>query len=129
MIPVLAMGESEFWGHRLSQVSLPSVPLYVPGEQGSHGPRSGPVNPGLHWHVVLPAPDFEEERTEQGVQVPLEIALASVEYFPFSHSTHGPLPVSSLYDPARHSWHWPPSGPEKPALHLHCSTVELPAGA
>ena len=79
VITVLARGESEYCGQRLSQASVPCVPLYVPGEQGSHGPRSGPVKPGLHWHVVLPAPDFEEERTEQDVHVSFELALASVE--------------------------------------------------
>ena len=128
VMTVLASGESELAGHRLSHGSVPKMLLYVPAEQGSHGPRSGPVYPSLHWHVLLPTPGFEDETAEHRVHVSLDVAPDAVEYVPTSHSTHAPLPLISLYVPAGHSSQSPPSGPEKPALHLHSPTAELPAG-
>ena len=109
------------------QAPDPKILLYVPAEQGSQGPRSGPVYPSLHWHVLLPVPDFEDDTAEHRVHVSLDVAPDAAEYVPTSHSTHPPLPLASLYVPAGHSSHDPPSGPVKPALHLHPPTAQLPA--
>ena len=44
------------------------------------------------------------------------------------HDVHAALPAVSLYVPAPHSAHEPPSGPEKPALQTHAVAAVLPAG-
>ena len=79
VMTVLPGGESELAGQRLLHSSVPWMLLYVPAEQGSHGPRSGPVYPLLHWHVLLPAPHFEDETAEHGVHVSLDDAPRIVE--------------------------------------------------
>ena len=79
VMTVLASGESELAGHRLSHGSVPKMLLYVPAEQGSHGPGSGPVYPLLHTHVLLPAPDFEDDTAEHRVHASLDDAPGTAE--------------------------------------------------
>ena len=49
-------------------------------------------------------------------------------YLPEPHAVHVADPVASLYVPAAHAVHEPPSGPEKPTLHVHCVNVVLETG-
>jgi len=49
----------------------------------------------------------------------------SVENFPGAQSKHADDPVTSLYAPAMHRTHSPPSGPVDPALHVHAVETEL----
>ena len=79
VMTVLASGESELAGQRLSHRALPKMLLYVPAEQGSQGPRSGPVYPSLHAHVLLPAPDFEDDNAGHRVHVSLDDAPGTAE--------------------------------------------------
>ena len=68
------------------------------------------VDPALQTHavaVVLPAGDVLEPE----------------------HPSHAALPDASLYVPAAHSAHGPPSGPDVPALQVQAATNELCAGA
>lgn len=44
----------------------------------------------------------------------------------FGQSTHGSAPVKSLYDPALHARHGPPSGPSKPGIHPQLDLDALP---
>ena len=46
-------------------------------------------------------------------------APAEPEYVPAAQLVHPALPPVSLYVPAPHGKHGPPSGPECPALHVH----------
>jgi hypothetical protein len=79
VMATLPGGESELAGHTLTHAPLPTVSLNVPALHGSHGPRSGPVYPRLHSHVVLPGPDFEDDTAEQSVQVSLDVAPLALE--------------------------------------------------
>ena len=78
VMATLPGGESELAGHTLTHASLPTVSLNVPVLHGSHGPRSGPVYPRLHSHVVLPGP-LEDDTAEQSVQVSLDVAPLAFE--------------------------------------------------
>ncbi len=49
-------------------------------------------------------------------------------YLPEPHAVHVADPVAFLYVPAAHAVHEPPSGPEKPTLHVHCVNVVLETG-
>ena len=42
---------------------------------------------------------------------------------------HAALPVLALYLPATQDEQTPPSGPEKPTLHVHAALPELELGA
>ena len=53
--------------------------------------------------------------------------LPGGESDPVGHVTHPPSPLPSLYLPAAHASHAPPSGPVKPAMHLHSVTLALPS--
>ena len=52
--------------------------------------------------------------------------LAPGEWEFIGHPMHCDAPVNTLYVPAPHGAHVPPSGPEYPALHLQASNAELP---
>ena len=62
------------------------------------------------------------------MHVSFEVAPAAVEYVPISQSVQVPAPGSTLYLPAGHASHACPSGPVKPAGHLHSCRPELPMG-
>ena len=79
VITVLPGGECELAGQTLTHDSDPKMLLYVPAEQGSQGPRSGPVYPSLHTHVLLPAPDFEDDTAEHRVHASLDDAPGTAE--------------------------------------------------
>jgi hypothetical protein len=84
------------------QALFDEVFLNFPAAHASH---TAPSYPALHTHAVR-GHDLEVALMPQSVHA--EESL-SCEYFPTSHSTHGP-----------------PFGPEKPALQVH---IELPASA
>ena len=54
-------------------------------------------------------------------------APTAVEYVPIWQSSHVSDPANSLYFPATHSEHVPPSEPVKPALQVQAVSMELPA--
>jgi len=90
--------------------ALPAASLYVPATHAVHSPPSGPVYPALHLQAVtlsFPAADVESDDGQ---------------------AKHSALPAVSLYVPATHAVHSPPSGPVYPALHLQSVTLSLPAG-
>ena len=56
------------------------------------------------------------------------VAPTAVEYVPIWQSSHVLYPANSLYFPATHSEHVPPSGPVEPALQVQAVSIELPDG-
>ena len=100
-------GENVPAGQRLHS-AVPLRSLYVPVAQASHGPPSGPVNPGLHtqW-VIFGAPSFEFALEGQPRHVSTLVAPVAVLNFPCGHVVHAALPLISLYVPATHSSHGP----------------------
>ena len=54
------------------------------------------------------------------------VAPTVVEYVPIWQSSHVSDPANSLYFPATHSEHVPPSGPVEPALQVQAVSIELP---
>ena len=57
--------------------------------------------------------------------VTLPLAAGDLEFD--GQLEHSALPAVSLYLPATHAVHSPPSGPVYPALHLQSVNVSLPA--
>ena len=55
--------------------------------------------------------------------VKLELPADEMEFV--GQSMHADAPVNTLYFPASHGAHVPPSGPEYPALHLQAANAEL----
>ena len=55
-----------------------------------------------------------------------ESAPVPGEYLPPWHKVHAAEPLTSLYDPATHAEHDPPSGPVCPMLQMQSEMVELP---
>ena len=96
-------------GHDI-QLSLPTVALYVPASQSVHDPGS-PVCPGGQ-------PSWQS----------LEEVLPSIDDLPSGQSLHAADPDTSLYLPASHAAHAPPSGPVYPTLHVQATTAVLAAG-
>ena len=110
------------------QFALPLESLYVPEEQATHGPPSGPVYPVLHRQFVMSplhagAAEFAGHTSQ--------IALASGAYCPASHISHvsslsaatvgeyvpieqfmqSALPFEVLYVPTGQALHWPLEAP------------------
>ena len=56
------------------------------------------------------------------------VAPTKVEYVLIWQSSHISDPANSLYFPATHSKHVPPSGPVEPALQVQAVSMELPDG-
>ena len=56
------------------------------------------------------------------------VAPVLVEYVPVPQSVHAALPVASLYLPAAHGEHTPPSGPVEPVLQVQAVAAELGLG-
>jgi hypothetical protein len=51
------------------------------------------------------------------------VAPVVVKYVPAAQSVQAALPVALLYLPAAHGEQTPPSGPEKPTLHVQVATA------
>ena len=62
------------------------------------------------------------------MHVELLEAPTVAEYAPAPQSVHTADPFVTLYFPATHAVHAPPSGPEYPALQVQLAKTELPAG-
>jgi hypothetical protein len=104
---------------QLVQSAVPVAVLYLPATQLLHAPPFGPVVPALQMQLATAAlPIGEYELVGQLPHVS-DAAPPVVEYFPATQSVHAALPVAVLYLPAKHAEHVFPSGPVKPALHLH----------
>ena len=56
------------------------------------------------------------------------VAPVAAEYVPAPQSVHAADPVDTLYFPASHAVHVPPTGPVDPALQVHFVKAELPTG-
>ncbi len=130
---------------QLVHAALPLVSLYVPAPHAAHGPPSGPVYPGLQFagtHGPPAGPMYpvvqvqavtavlelgDTESDGQAKQVDAVVAAAVPEYFPVPQFKHAALPLDSLYVPAPHAEHVPPSGPVYPALQ-GAGTHGPPAG-
>jgi len=57
------------------------------------------------------------------------LAPVTPEYVPVRQLTHALEPATVLYFPASHAEHWPPFGPEYPALQAQsvCDPLDAPA--
>ena len=99
-------------------VTDPICSLYFPATHSEHVPPLGPVDPALQEQFVawLLAPGALES-VGHAAHVEAVVAPDAVEYVPFSQLVHAAAPVCSLYVPATHSEHEPPSDPDDPALH------------
>jgi hypothetical protein len=73
--------------------------LYLPSAQLVHGPPAAPSNPVLH------------------VQFATAVAAMCGSKLPGGHVVQFAVPFVSLYLPATHATHGPPSGPLYPTLH------------
>jgi hypothetical protein len=93
----------------------PTSFLNLPGVQAEHFPAE-PVYPASQAHSVSPAAELE--LAGQASQVSSDMAPIVVEKVPALHSEHSELPLFSLYVPAPHVVHAPPSGPEVPAMQM-----------
>jgi hypothetical protein len=143
---VAALGVAEYVpASQLVQAADPRVSAYFPAAHGLQDPPSGPECPVLQEQSVRAAL-FEGESEWAGH--PSHVLRSLAEYFPASHSeqsdfavapivlelvpashsTHDPAPTIDLNFPATHAVQVPPSGPEKPQLHLHSDRCSLPAG-
>jgi len=56
------------------------------------------------------------------------VAAETLENVPRGQLMHAAVPLSSLYAPAGHAMHAPPSGPVKPGSHSQSDAAVLPAG-
>jgi hypothetical protein len=115
----LAASESEYLpaGH-MEQSASPVPGLYVPMAQGLQFKTedqldwihsSAPVKPLLQVHLCIPL-------------------LPSGELEFLGQLTHAPAPPKSLYVPASHLEHGPPSGPVEPQSHMQSALVDMPCG-
>jgi len=93
----------------LTQGPLPGSALCVPAGHAEHSPPSGPVNPALHVQLVTMSAPSDNEADDDG------------------QSKQAALPAVSLYVPAEHAEHSPPSGPVYPAMHSQSVTLSLPS--
>jgi hypothetical protein len=108
---------------------LPLKSLYVPAPHASHGPPFGPVYPALQTQAVTTVLRLGElEFAGHVKQLVTAEAPVEAEYLPAAQLVHPALPLVSLYVPAPHGTHGPPSGPECPALHVHAKDEVLIAG-
>ena len=111
-------------------VTEPVVDLYLPVTHAVHGPPSGPLKPALHVHCVdevhpMPLHDAPE-LAGHARHVVTSVAPDVAEYVPGTQTLHETLPVIVLYLPATHAVHGTPSGPLKPALHVHSVDAAQP---
>ena len=77
------------------------------------------VNAGL--------PAIDKVSAGHCAQVDASISPVPVEYLPASQSEQATEPFTSLYVPAAHGEHEPPSGPVYPKLQLQFVMALLPA--
>jgi hypothetical protein len=104
LLLALPEGEVERDG-QLEQVAEPTDALYLPTVQLVHGPPSGPLEPALHTHSVLPS--WLCELPRQGVQAALPSESLKVFDGQLEHE---------------------PGSPVVPAGHLHALLLVLPEG-
>jgi len=105
----------------------PLTSLYDPATHAVHVPPSRPVYPILHVQSVtssLPRPEYASEGHAR--QAAFDVSPVPDEYLPPWHKVQGDDPITSLYDPATHAGHAPPSGPVCPILQVQSEMVELP---
>jgi hypothetical protein len=76
--------------------------------------------------AVLPPGELELDG--QALHVELAEASVAVEYVPAPQAVHIADPVNTLYFPATHAVHVPPSGPDQPALQVQWVKDVLCAG-
>eukprot|EP00961_Rhodomonas_salina_P050515 678341-Rhodomonas_salina.1 len=112
-------------GHSM-HASDPLRALNVPVPHAVQSPPSGPVYPALHTHPPADAvAEREADRLPAG-HATHAVPASTFRYVPAVQSEHGADPFMSLYVPAPHAAHEPPSGPMYPALHKHpCTDVVL----
>ena len=103
----------------------PGRSLNVPAAHAKQGPPLGPVNPALQLQLLSEKLPAEDEEFGAHTLHTLEPAMGA--NLPTMHAMHTPCPNPSLNFPAAHASHAPPSGPVKPAMHLHSVTLALPS--
>ena len=115
---LLPLGESEFAGQAKQELDTiaPVVVRYVPALQFTQ--ELATVAPVVVRN--LPAPQFTQELPT--------IAPVVVRNLPAPQSVHETEPVTSLYFPAAHAEHVPPSGPVNPWLQRQTVERVLPIG-
>mmetsp|Transcript_16478 Transcript_16478/g.39524 ORF Transcript_16478/g.39524 Transcript_16478/m.39524 type:complete len:259 (+) Transcript_16478:593-1369(+) len=87
----------------------------LPGRVRALGPEDELPATATHERFETPrAERLRNEPARQAEQSPGPSALN----LPVGQTLQGPHPVPSLYEPAAHSTHTPPSGPLKPALQV-----------
>jgi hypothetical protein len=97
----------------IDDVDVP--PPLLNSEHGSPF-SSGPEYPLLQIQfeiLLLPGPENECKG-----QARHPVAAAPAKYVPGAQSVHRSLPFTSLYVPAAHASHSPPSGPEYPSMQV-----------
>ena len=75
--------------------------------------------------LSLPSPEFVCEG--HATHDDSEVCPVCDEYFPPIQSEHATDPVTSLYSPAVHWLHDPPSGPVYPLLQVQFAILTLPS--
>ena len=91
-------------------------------------PREDENFPAPHF-VQLEAPASANFPASQSEQVLADMAPKDSEYLPDGQLEQVAEPTDALYLPAAQLVHEPPSGPLKPALHLHALMLVLEEGA
>jgi hypothetical protein len=103
--------------------------LYFPAAHAVHEPPFAPVDPALQVQLVEAALLAGElEFDGQSMHVEFAEAPIAVEYVPAAQSEQVAAPLNTLYFPAAHAVHGPPSGPVDPALQVQSVEAALPAG-
>ena len=90
--------------------------------------EEGEVEPAPHF-VQSEAPASANFPASQSEQVLADVAPKESEYLPDEQLEQVAEPTDALYLPAVQLVHEPPSGPLKPALHLHALMLVLEEGA
>jgi len=139
---VLLAGECEFAVQGSQAELLPEAALYVPAGHAVHcpAPAAGLLSPGAHAVHSEPSGPVYPGTHVQLSSVGLDacdcvwlghvshIMAFSEEYSPSAQTPHAASPVSALNWQAWHALHALPSSPVVLGLHLHDSSVALPAG-
>ena len=85
--------------------------------------------PALQVHAVTTTLGLGESVfTGHTTQVAAAVAPSAPEYAPAPQFVHVILPIASLYVPAAHGEHTPPSGPVNPALQAQAAAAVLELG-
>jgi hypothetical protein len=112
-------GDRALLGHpwHIATSDAPRAPEYVSAAHATHALSSAAPT------------DAENFPAPHATHALLLVAPVEVKYLPAPQSLHASEPTAAVYLPAAHTEHWPPSGPEKPTLHLHAVAAALPGGA